>query len=66
MRRLKTHIPSYEKGTTRAFSITRERMSVATQRAQALAAKFNARSVPEPFTAIVELVELLTQLRLGK
>ena len=47
-------------------SITRERLSVATQRAQALAAKFNARTVPEPFTAIVELVELLIQLRPGK
>jgi hypothetical protein len=66
MRRLKIHIPGYEKGATRAFSITRERLSVATQRAQALAAKFNARTVPEPFTAIVELVELLTHLRPGK
>lgn len=63
MRRLKTHIPGYEKGATRAFSITQERLSVATQRAQALAAKFNARTAPEPFTAIVELVELLTHLR---
>ena len=66
MRRLKIHIPGYEKGATRAFSITRERLSVATQRAQALAAKFNARTVPEPFTAIAKLVELLTQLRSGK
>ena len=66
MRRLKTHIPGYAKGAMRAFSITRERLSVATQRAQALAAKFNARTVPEPFTAIAKLVELLTQLRSGK
>ena len=63
MRRLKTHISDYEKGATRAFSITRERLSVGTKRAQSLATKFNARSVPEPFTAIVELVELLTHLR---
>lgn len=60
---LKTHISDYEKGATRAFSITRERLNIARQRAQALAAKFNARSDPEPFTAIVDLVELLTQLR---
>lgn len=66
IRRLKTHIPDYEKGATRAFSITQKHLSVATQRAQALAAKFNARTVPEPFTAIVELVELLTQLRAGR
>ncbi|AGX86642.1 RloB family protein [Candidatus Symbiobacter mobilis] len=63
MRRLKIHIPGYEKGATRAFSMTRERLSVATQRAKALAAQFNARTEPEPFTAIVELVELLTHLR---
>lgn len=66
MRRLKTHIPGYEKGATRAFSITRECISVAMQRAEALAAKFNARSEPEPFTAIGELVGLLMQLRAEK
>ena len=66
MRRLKTHIPGYEKGATRAFSITRECVSVAMQRAEALAAKFNARSEPEPFTAIGELVGLLIQLRAEK
>lgn len=66
MRRLKTHIPGYEKGATHAFRITCERLPVATRRAQTLAAKFHARSVPEPFTAVVELVELLTRLRPGK
>jgi len=66
MQRLKTHILDYEKGATRAFCITRERLPLATQRAQALAAKFNARTVPEPYTAVVELVELLTQLRPDK
>lgn len=65
VRRLKIHIPGYEKGITTAFGITHERLSVATQRARALAAKFSARSAPEPFTAIVELVELLIHLRNG-
>lgn len=63
MRRLKTHIPGYEKGATSTFSLTRERLATATRRAQALAARFNARTEPEPYTAIVDLVELLTRLR---
>lgn len=63
MRRLRGHIPGYEKGATRVFSITRERVAVAMQRAEALTAKFNARSEPESFTAIGELVGLLTRLR---
>lgn len=63
MWRLKQHIPSYEKGTSRAFASTRERLAVAVQRAEALAAKFTADTAPEPYTAIVGLVKLLTTLR---
>ncbi|WP_313074060.1 RloB family protein [Melaminivora sp.] len=63
MRRLKIAIPGYEKGARHAFSSTRQHLSVATRRAQALAARFDARSAPEPFTAIVDLVDLLTRLR---
>lgn len=66
MRRLKNHISNYKKGATCTFSITRERLPEATRRAQALATQFNARTAPEPFTAIVELVELLTHLRMEK
>lgn len=62
MRRLKQHIPGYEKGTGGAFSLTREHMKTATQRAERLAARFTAYSVPEPYTAIVELMKLLTTL----
>ena len=65
MRRLKQHIPGYEKGAGRAFATTRDRLDTATQRARALAARFNAYSDPEPYTAIVELVNLLTTLRGG-
>ncbi|MBH1970108.1 RloB domain-containing protein [Moraxellaceae bacterium AER2_44_116] len=57
--RLKRHIPRYEKG----MGITRSTLSVASQRAQILAKRFNADTVPEPYTAVVELVQLLTQLR---
>ena len=65
MRRLKQYIPGYEKGAGRAFATTRDRLDTATQRARALAARFNAYSDPEPYTAIVELVNLLTTLRGG-
>lgn len=63
MRRLKLHLPGYEKGAGRAFATTRARLDIATQRAQALATRFTAQTDPEPFTAIVELVTLLTTLR---
>lgn len=54
---------AYEKGAGRAFATTRDRLAIATQRAEALAAKFTADTDPEPYTAIVDLVKLLTKLR---
>jgi len=63
MARLKQHIPGYEKGAGGAFATTLNRLDAATQRAQALAAKFSAYTDPEPFTALHELVTLLTTLR---
>jgi hypothetical protein len=63
MGRLKQHIPGYGKGAGGAFATTRNRLETATQRANALAAKFNAYTDPEPFTALHELVTLLTTLR---
>lgn len=63
MDRLKLHITGYDKGAGGAFATTRDRLETATQRAQALAAKFNAYTDPEPFTALHELVTLLTTLR---
>lgn len=63
MARLKQHIPGYDKGAGGAFATTRNRLETATQRAQALAAKFNAYTDPKPFTALHELVTLLTTLR---
>lgn len=63
MRQLKLHIPGYDKGAGNAFAITAGHLAIATQRAERLAARFTAFSAPEPFTAIVELVTLLTTLR---
>ena len=61
--RLKQHLPGYDKGTGGSFAITRDRLATATQRARALATKFSAYTAPEPFTALHELVALLTTLR---
>ena len=63
LRRLRSHIPGYEKGAGDAFAFTKARLDMATQRADALAEQYNPRTEPEPFTAIVELVKLLVNLR---
>jgi len=62
MARLKKHIPGYLKGSGGAFATTRDQLEAATQRARALAVRFNARTDPEPYTAIADLVTLLTTL----
>jgi hypothetical protein len=63
MVRLKQHIRGYDKGAGGTFSTTRDQLKIATKRAQALAGKFSAYTAPEPFTALNELVTLLTTLR---
>jgi len=63
MQRLKRHVPNYQKGAGGAFTTTRDRLDVATQRANALAVKFTAYDAPEPFTGMAVLVTLLTTLR---
>lgn len=63
LRRLKRHISGYNKGLNNVFAITHEHLPIATQRAEALAERFSAHTEPEPFTAVAELVKLLTRLR---
>lgn len=63
MRRLKLYIPGYDKGSSNAFETTAKHLGLAIQRAQVLANRFSAHTEPEPFTAIVDLVKLLTTLR---
>jgi hypothetical protein len=60
--RLKKHIPGYSKGADNMFSMTRELVDVALQRAEALASQFTGHDEPEPFTGIGELVKLLMAL----
>ena len=64
MARLKQHIRDYDKGAGGTFATTQQRLTMAMQRAQALAEKFNAHTPPEPLTALHELVGRLTTLRL--
>jgi hypothetical protein len=62
MVRLKQHLHGYVKGAEGIFAATRDRLETAMQRAQVLAGQFNAHTEPEPYTAIAELVAVLTQL----
>lgn len=62
MRRLKRRIPGYEKGACGTFATTRALLETAKQRAQTLTARFDATG-SDPYTAIVDLVTLLTTLR---
>ncbi len=62
LQRLKQHIPDYQKGQRGAFAVTREHLNIAMQRAERLAARFTAYSDPEPYTAVADLVKLLTTL----
>jgi hypothetical protein len=52
-----------DKGAGNAFSITRDHVPAATQRAERLSEGFTPRTEPEPHTAIVELASLLITLR---
>lgn len=63
IQRLRQHLPGYEKGAAGTFATSHERLQTASLRAQALAAKFSAYDAPEPYTAISDLVTLLTTLR---
>lgn len=64
MRRLKTHVPGYGKGVGGVFALTRGQLASAMRRADALVAmRFDAYTAPEPFTAVAELVRVLTSLR---
>lgn len=63
MDHLRQHIPSYAKGAGDVFAATRDHLETATRRAKALAKKNNAYTEPEPYTALADLVTLLTTLR---
>ena len=62
MRRLRQHIPGYEKGAGKSFSVTQDKFDIAFGRAQRLAQRSNAFNDTEPYTDIGELVALLKAL----
>jgi hypothetical protein len=63
LRRLKAHLPSYAKGATGVFALTRSQLEGALQRAERLAQSHNAHEDDGPFTAVHELVTLLVGFR---
>jgi hypothetical protein len=63
LRRLKGHLPEYEKGVRGSFAMTKTRIELASERAHLLIATHSAHDAPEPFTLVGELVALLTTLR---
>jgi len=62
LRRLKGHLPAYEKGVRGAFALTKTGIALATERARLLIAKHSAHDAPEPFTLVGELVAILMTL----
>lgn len=63
MGRLKRYLPDYEKGSGRAFADTKSRIEVATARAKALARGIDPGDDDKPYTGIVDLVDLLCNLK---
>jgi len=63
LRRLRKHIPQYEKGYKGTFKMTHEHLGTAFSRAEKLGQSNSAYTSPEPYTAVGNLVQLLTGLR---
>lgn len=63
MRRLKRHLPDYDKGYGKAFAETKSELQTAIDRARILAGRVDPADDREPYTGIVDLVEVLTNLK---
>lgn len=63
LRRLRTHIPDYEKGVRGSYATTSPHIAIAIERASALVNRSNAHIDTEPYTDVAELVILLNQLK---
>lgn len=63
LRRLKKHIPEYEKGNKGTFKRTSEHLRSAFSRAEKLGQYNSAYTHPKPYTAVGNLVKLLVGLR---
>ncbi len=63
MSRLKQHIPQYDKGYEGTFALTCNQLEIAYKRAELLGYHNSGYTDPEPYTAVGDLVKLLTGLR---
>lgn len=63
IRRLKRHIPDYEKGKGGYFSLTRSRLSEAIRRAEELGVRHTAHDGRAPYTDLGTLVQLMTNMK---
>ena len=63
MRRLKRHLPDYDKGYGKAFAETKSELQTAIDRARILAGRVDPADDREPYTGIVDMVEVLTNLK---
>ncbi len=64
-KRLRVHLPAYEKGQGGHFSSTRDMLDTATARASALSAKTTAYNGSDPYTDVQNLVSMLITLKTG-
>lgn len=62
-KKLRNHIPNYEKNSAKIFENTKINLDAAFQRAEALSKKFNVKDDSNPYSAIAELVKLLCNLK---
>jgi len=63
MHRLKLHLPDYNKGCRSAFADTKSELQTAMDRARTLAERVDPADDTEPYTGIVDLVQILTNLK---
>lgn len=63
LKRLKRHIPNYDKANLDSFSITQDKLAIAHKRAQLLSERHTAFDGNQPYTDISLLVILLTELK---
>ena len=62
-RRLRQHLPDYDKGQAGHYTNTQPYLTAAIERAALLATQFNAHNGTDPYTDIHGLVTLLTTLK---
>lgn len=65
LKRLMTHLPEYEKGSSGWFAATMEHLQTARDRARMLETQFGSSNGKDPFTAVVEVVDRLISLHNG-